>query len=67
MGRSSIVAGLVLAIFLVGLGVSQRWDGVTIAGACILSLALFSGGLLSTEESTAVRVTLVVFGGLTLK
>lgn len=66
MSRSSTVAGLFLAVFLVGLGIGIDRSGPITAGACISSLVLFSGGLLSTEEPAAVRVSLVVFGGLTL-
>ena len=66
MGRTTIVAGLVLSLLLMYIGSAANSRGTALVGSYLLPLVIFGGGILSTEQSTAVRVTMLVFGGLLL-
>ena len=65
-GRTAVVAGVIVALLLLVIGAATGTGGVVYAGIFILPLVLFCGGLLLTEESIPVRVTLLVFGGVLL-
>jgi hypothetical protein len=47
---------------VIGVGASVKW--VTYAGKFILPAALFWGGFYLKEESTGVRITLIVLAGV---
>jgi len=56
--------GILLGILLlvIGVGASVKW--VTYAGKFILPAALFWGGFYLKEESTGVRITLIVLAAV---
>ena len=66
MGRVKTSVGVAVALLLLGIGINLNQADVASAGSYLLPLVLFGGGLLSTEESAPVRVTMLVFGGLLL-
>jgi len=65
-GRAAIVVGVIVALLLLVIGAATGTEGVAYAGIFILPLVLFCGGLLLAEETTPIRVTLLVLGGVLL-
>jgi hypothetical protein len=65
-GKAAIVVGVIVALLLLVIGAATGTEGVAYAGIFILPLVLFCGGLLLTEETTPIRVTLLVLGGVLL-
>jgi len=65
-GKSAMVAGVAVALLLLIIGATTETEGVAYAGIFILPLTLLCGGLFLTEETTPIRVTLLVFSGLLL-
>jgi hypothetical protein len=65
-GRIAAVAGIVVALLLLIIGHATGTSGVIYAGLFVAPFVLFCGGLLLSEEKTAIKVTLLVFFGLIL-
>ncbi len=59
-----LLAGIALGLLLMVIGAGTRTRGLTLTGAFIFPLSLFTGGLFWSEELLAVRITLISLGGL---
>jgi hypothetical protein len=59
-----LLAGIVLGLLLLAIGAGTRNRAVTVIGEFVFPTALFAGGLFWGQESLAVRITLLILGGL---
>ena len=59
-----LLAGIAVGLLLLAIGAGTRNRAVTVIGEFIFPTALFAGGLFWGEESLAVRITLLILGGL---
>ncbi len=59
-----LLAAIALSLLLMVIGAATRIRGLTLTGAFIFPLSLFTGGLFWSEELLPVRITLLALGGL---
>ncbi len=59
-----MVAGAALGLMLMVIGAGVRSNGLVLAGIFIFPMAFIAGGVFSSDEVLAVRITLIAIGGL---
>ncbi len=62
MTRVFLVVALGILLIMIGSGVENTWR--CLVGSFLFAASLFSGGLLSTENSVPIRVTMLAVAGL---